>query len=205
MPPSDEELLDRQASLQAEASLLLDDLDLANRLHPAGPLLFAGSYVSGLMCWRDLDVMACVGPSFTPRDVLRLLDALVDVTGLVGFAFHDQRVPRSPAGEVRDERYHLPLTVERDSGSWRVDLTLWLNDPHENIACWHDTLRESITDEQRLAILRIKDVGHRLPSYPDEVGGMEIYAAVLEHGARTPDQFGAWLRSSALEAVASEP
>jgi hypothetical protein len=31
----------------------------------------------------------------------------------------------------------------------------------------------------RLAVLRIKDVWHRLPSYPDTVGGWDIYTAVL--------------------------
>jgi hypothetical protein len=190
---ADQKLLARQSALQAEAALLLDELDLAHRLHPAGPVLFTGSYVSGLMCWRDLDVMVHVGPSFTPHDVLLLLDSFVDVPGLVGFEYHDQRGERSPTGEVRDERYHLPVTVAREAGSWRVDLTLWLHDPHVNVAQWHESLRETITDEQRLAVLRIKEVWHRRPDYPDEVGGTDIYTAVLDHDVRTPDQFGAWL------------
>jgi hypothetical protein len=41
----------------------------------------------------------------------------------------------------------------------------------------------------RLAILTIKDVWHRLPVYPYEVEGIEIYDVVLEHGERTPDDF----------------
>jgi hypothetical protein len=83
--------------------------------------------------------------------------------------------------------------VERDGGAWRVDLTLWLHDPHLNVTRWHESLRETITAEQRRAVLRIKDVWHRLPGYPDEVSGLEIYTAVLEHDVHTPDQFGAWL------------
>jgi hypothetical protein len=35
-------------------------------------------------------------------------------------------------------------------------------------------LCDSITDEQRAAVLRINDVWFRLPSYPDQVGGFEI-------------------------------
>jgi len=28
-----------------------------------------------------------------------------------------------------------------------------------------------------------------LPSYPDQVGGFEIYTAVVDDGVRTPEQF----------------
>jgi hypothetical protein len=71
-------------------------------------------------------------------------------------------------------------------------LTLWLNDPHANVAAWHATLRDNITAYQRRAILWIKDVWHRLPTYPDQVGGPQIYTAVRDDGVRTPQQFAAW-------------
>jgi hypothetical protein len=46
-------------------------------------------------------------------------------------------------------------------------------------------------------VLRIKDVWHRLPSYPDEVSGWEVYTAVLRDGVRTPEQFARWLAANA--------
>jgi hypothetical protein len=75
----------------------------------------------------------------------------------------------------------------------RIDLTLWLNDPHLNLTAWHESLRDTITTEQRAAVLRIKDVWHRLPSYPDQIGGTQIYTAVLDDGVRTPQEFATWL------------
>jgi hypothetical protein len=36
---------------------------------------------------------------------------------------------------------------------------------------------------------------HRRPEYPDAVGGLEVYTAVLEHGVRTPEEFAAWLEA----------
>lgn len=30
-----------------------------------------------------------------------------------------------------------------------------------------------------------------------DVGGVDIYAAVLEHGVRMPDEFGSWVRERA--------
>ena len=70
---SDEELLARQSALQAEAREVLAGLNLAALVADIGPLAVTGSFVSGLMCRRELDVMVCVGDDFSPRDVLRLL------------------------------------------------------------------------------------------------------------------------------------
>lgn len=94
--------------------------------------------------------------------------------------------------QVRDERYHVPIAVDRAGRSWRIDLTLWLHDPHLNVTRWHEELRERITAEQRGAVLRIKEVWHRRPAYPDQVGGLDIYTAVIDDGVRTPRQFAAW-------------
>ena len=192
-PGSDDELVARQAALQAEGAEVLAGLGLATVFADIGPVLLAGSYVSGLMCWPDLDVMVQVGAGFAPRDVLRVLQPIVEHSGVVGFEYHDERGPRSPTGTARDERYYVPIALSRNGRTWRIDLTLWLNDPHANLTAWHEALRERITVEQRTAILRIKDVWHRLPEYPDEISGMQIYTAVLDDGVRTTNQFDAWL------------
>lgn len=189
----DEDLWARQAALQTEAAAILAELDLAAIVADVGPMLLAGSYVSGLMCWPDLDIMVFAGAAFSPQDVLRLLQQIVDRPGVVGFDYRDERGPRSPTGTARDERYHLVIALARHGRTWRIDLTLWLNDPHENITAWHESLRDTVTVDQRSAILWIKDLWHRLPSYPDRVGGLQIYNAVLDDGVRTPQQFAAWL------------
>jgi hypothetical protein len=192
-PPDADDLIVRQANLQAEAAAVLEDLDLAGMLAGTGPILPTGSYVSGLMCWRDLDVMALVGPAFTPRDVLDLLARILDRPGVTGFDYRDERGHRAPAGASRDERYHVTVALSRAGQVWRLDLSLWLHDLHRNVTEWHEWLRDTVTAEQRMAILRVKDVWHWLPGYPDEVGGLQIYTAVLEDGVRTPEQFSRWL------------
>lgn len=130
---------------------------------------------------------------FSPQDRLRLLQRIVDRPGSVGFEYRDERGPRSPTGTARDERYHLVISLARSGRTWRIDLTLWLNDPHANVAAWHESLRDTVTVDQRSAILWIKDVWHRLPGHPDRVGGLQIYNAVLDDGVRTPQQFAEWL------------
>jgi hypothetical protein len=197
-PASDEDLLARQTALQEEARQVLAELDLAALVADIGPLLLAGSFVSGLMCWRELDVMVLADGDFSPQDVLRLLQRIIERTGATALEYHDERGSRCVTGQLRDERYHVPFTVERAGQSWRIDLTLWLHDAHLNVTRWHQELRERITTEQRSAILRIKDAWHRRPAYPDQVGGLEIYTAVIDDGVRTQRQFATWLATHGL-------
>jgi hypothetical protein len=69
-PASDEDLLARQSALQDEARRVLAELDLATLAADVGPLLVTGSFVSGLMSWRELDVMVLAGSDFSPQDVM---------------------------------------------------------------------------------------------------------------------------------------
>ena len=178
---------------------MLEELDRSGILAEIGPLALAGSYVSELMSWRDLDVMVRVGADYSPKDALQLISHLMDLPGVVGFDYRDERAHRSPTGQSRDERYHIPFMIDRGAGIWRLDLTLWLHDLHQNITAWHESLRDSITDDQRSAVLRIKDVWFRLPNYPDQISGLEIYTAVIEDDVRTPSQFDGWLAEQGFQ------
>jgi hypothetical protein len=109
----------------------LAELGLAELAADIGPLLVTGSFVSGLMCWPELDVMVLVGGGFSPPDVMGLLARIVRRAGVTGLEYRDERGPRCATGQVRDERYHVPITVERAGRCWQVDLTLWLHDLHE--------------------------------------------------------------------------
>jgi hypothetical protein len=84
-------------------------------------------------------------------------------------------------------------------GRWKLDITIWLHDigrPHRMEA---ERMRDATLD-QRLAILRLKDRWQPGPRYPDPVGGVDVYRAVLEHGVRTEQQFSAHLRDRGLPA-----
>jgi hypothetical protein len=175
----------RAAALRENARTVLESLS------PLGELMPTGSLVSGLMVWKDLDVMLLGGPEFSPHDVLRLLDRAVDLPGVTEFDYVDERGARSPTGEPRDERFHVTLRLD----DWRIDLSIWLYDDHAHVTRFHEELAGRITAEEREAVLTIKDVWHRRPEYPDEVSGFEIYTAVLQDGIRTPEAFGQWLSS----------
>jgi hypothetical protein len=93
---SDQELLTRQAALQTEAAQVLAELDLGQLFADVGPVLVVGSYLSGLMCWRDLDVCLLAGVECSPSDLLELLKRVVELSGFVGFSYRDERGERCP-------------------------------------------------------------------------------------------------------------
>ena len=91
---SDQELLARQAALQAEAAEVLAELDLDQLFADVGPVLVVGSYLSGLMSWRDLDICLLAGVDCSPSDVLELLKRVVELPGFVGFTWlHPSAAP----------------------------------------------------------------------------------------------------------------
>src|SRR2546429_174406 len=128
------------------------------------------------------------GRDFSPGDVMGLLARIVRRPGVTGLDYRDERGPRCVTGQLRDERYHVTLTVEH-AGEWQTDLTLGLPALHRTVTRWHGELRARIPAEERIAVLRIKDDWPRRPAYPHQVGGLDIYTAVLEDGIRTLDQF----------------
>lgn len=113
--------------------------------------------------------------------------------------YREENGERSPSGKPSDQRYVFVAFYESAAGEeWKLDLSLWLSDAPRTQLAQLDDLRRRLTDETRLAILWIKDVWHRLPTYPDPVSGVDVYDAGLEHGVRTPDEFAAYLRGRNL-------
>jgi hypothetical protein len=94
------------------------------------------------------------------------------------------------------------LRYETAAGElWKIDVSLWrLGDAARELSFDAGMLGRLLTDETRRAILWIKDVWHRRPSYPDVVGGVEIYDAVLDHGVRDPAGFAAYLEARGMPA-----
>ena len=193
-------LLARQDALQAEATQVIAALNLHAILAPIGLVEQVGSSVSGLMVWRDID-FNIVAPGLTPTRLFATLHPLLLYPHLTALHYQNELGPRSVSSDPHDERYyvvcHYQPTPDTD---WKIDLSFWIADEPRGQLAYLVYLRERLTPELRLAILWIKDVWHRLPTYPYTVGGYEVYDAVLEHHVRTPDDFAAYLRAHNLPA-----
>jgi hypothetical protein len=185
---SSAELEARQDALQHEARELIAELDLDRVLGDAGRACPIGSFVSGLMVWRDLDFTVVSGRTELVPDALARLLADPRTREL---HYRDER-----GGE--DPRLYVVLRYEAPGGAvWKVDLSFWTSDAPRAEIGHPEALRARLTGETRLAILSLKDLWHRDERYPYRVGSMDIYDAVLNHDVRTADEFDEYLRERA--------
>jgi len=193
-------LLERQDALQAEANRLVEQLDLPTMLGRAGRLERLGSSVSGLMVWRDLDLGASCG-RLSPERAWETMLPLAAYPRTTRLNYRNE-IGRLAPPELRGYgRYYFVVHHDTAAGDeWKIDVSLWSPESPPGPLAHAEELRRRLPPETRLAILWIKDVWHQVPSYPDQVSGMDVYDAVLEHGVRTPEQFGGYLRRRGLPA-----
>ena len=180
---SDDELLGREAELHAEARTFLDAHGVEARLAAAGRVVLVGSFVTGLMVWRDLDV--CVDAAGLDRaGAWRLVEP---------FVLGAERVSYEHLDEPGDRRHYFVLGLD----GWKLDLSLFTAGLPPEVEAFQETLLARLDPETRLAILRLKDLWHQRPGYPEVVGGYEICEAVLG-GVRSAEELEAHLRGRGL-------
>ncbi len=192
MHATGEQLLQKQAELQAEAKEVVGELGLNELLTQAGEPVLVGSAALGLMFWRDIDITV-VCPKLSLATVSRLASTLM------------------AKGRVREVRFL------NDTGSWNVDpaypdgiylglkyksvrgmewsLDLWfVDEPDRQPDLAHVKLiPERLTPETREAILKIKSIWALREEYRKTVRSYDIYRAVLDDRVRTPHEFAKWL------------
>lgn len=118
--------------------------------------------------------------------------------GVIRLEYRNKTGRHAPPDLRGDERYYFITWYETEAGdAWKIDVSFWLSDTPRDQLPYIARLGRELTDETRLAILWIKDVWHRLPTYTRDVGGYDVYEAVLRHNVRTPEQFDAYLRERA--------
>lgn len=183
MPLRDDELLERAAALQAEGRAFLDRRAVEPLLAQAGSVELVGSFVTGLMVWRDLDV--CVDAhDLTRPTAWELVLPLVSAADRVRYEHLD-----SPG----DRRHYFVLRID----AWKLDLSLFTDGIPPEVDEFQRELLARLDDDLRIRILRLKELWHRRPEYPEIVGGYEICSAVLA-GARTAQELDAHLEEQGV-------
>jgi hypothetical protein len=188
------ELLARQRALQAEAEQVRGALDLDRVLGAVGNPVLVGSAALGLMAWRDIDTTV-VCQSLDKRPVLAAATKLAAHQDVKTMQYRDdsgrfnQEPEKYPDGLYIGLRYHPAEMPE-----WKLDLW-FVDDPDRQPDLAHlRTVSERLSDDTRLAILRIKTLWSARPEYGKSVSSWDIYTAVLDHNVRDTDEFDRWLR-----------
>lgn len=192
-------LLRRQEGLQAEAGQVIRDLDLLGALGRAGNVRLIGSYVTGLMVWRDLDLQV-LSPGLGAAKAWKMVEPLAAHRRVHEVRFLDQAGTNNFSGDTRDSRHYFQLLYRTSRGDdWKLDVSFWLSgEPREDEVAYQEVLARRLDQEMRLAILWIKGLWvespeQRDPAYGREVSSVDIYDGVLEHGVCTPEEFDAYL------------
>lgn len=191
--PSSDALLQRQETLQAEARTVLDDLDLFRLLEEIGTPHQVGSVALGLMVWRDIDATVLC-PSLDPEHSFGMMRPLVSHPRIRQLQFRNDTGHWNTAPELPDGLYWGPQYVTDAGDEWKIDIWFLHEGTRQPDMAHLETIPPKLTEETRLAILRIKDIWHKLPDYRSTVKSVDIYDAVLEHGVRTPDEFKDYLQ-----------
>jgi hypothetical protein len=192
------ELYARQEALQSEAQAVIAELDLLPTLAQVGSAHQLGSSISGLMVWRDLDFIICE-PALDMTQVMTAVYPLLTHPRTVDLHYANERGPYNLDADPASDRYYFVFRHMTAQGqTWKIDLSFFFSDQMLRALDHLEWLQGELTEETRLAILWIKDVWHRLPTYPYRVGGYQVYDAVLKAGVRTPDEFDAYLIARGL-------
>lgn len=188
-----DELLLRQEELQREGSLLLQELPLVEWLRGAGEVRIHGSYVTGLMVWRDIDI-GVTAPGLTREAAFATMLPLLTHPQVRRARYLHQVGQLNPTGEPEDDRYFFATYFDTDTGDeWKIDVSFWVSPIPRQERLAPELITSRLTDETRLTILWLKDLWHLRPEYMVEMGSPDIYDAVLDAGVRTPAEFEAYL------------
>lgn len=191
---TDEQLLERAKSLQEEALRILKELDLLAIISTISEPDIVGSVKNGLMVTPDIDIHAWTEePNL--KAVANLIPTLVNMPTIQKVQFNNYRELR------RDERkdrinfphaYYVGLRTVQPSGEWKVDM--WFGKRGE-VGDYDDSELTTLTDEQRIVILRLKETWKTEKGYRDGVLSTDFYKAVMRNSVKDEKGFAEYLKT----------
>ncbi len=177
-----------------EANKILYDYGLLEILGKYGNPVPTGSYVLGLMTWRDLDIYIETD-EMTESRFFRL-------GGEVASALKPQRMhyrneflgktPDLPVGFY----WGIYASGLVSPEEWKIDLWAIGSEQRKSFQKSMDELRASIDEKCHLVILEIKDHYWRHPEYRKKFGSVDIYRAVIEEDIKSVREFAKWLEEN---------
>ncbi len=181
-------LREREQQLQDGAAAILADLELLPLLGQLGRPVQVGSVPLGLMVARDIDLTVLCADLDPTRvfDVVRPLAAHPRIREL---RFRNDTGAWNVDPDYPDGIYWGPRYRTATGEDWTIDVW-FIQESSRQFDLEHlESLPARLTPETRLAILEIKEACLGRPWY----SSYRNYAAVLDHGVRTPEGFRAHL------------
>jgi hypothetical protein len=185
------ELEKQNALISSEANKILHDCGLLKILKKYGNPVPTGSYVLGLMTWRDLDIYL-ESDEMTADEFFQLGAEIVIRLKPHRMQYLNEflvKRPNLPLG------YYWGIVVVGlvSSEDWNIDLWAINSEQLRIFQKSVDELKTSLTEASRLTILEIKSHYHKHPQYRRGFGSVDIYQAVIKEDVESVKEFARWL------------
>lgn len=191
---TDEQLITRAKSLQEEALRILEDLKLLSIIGKISDPEVVGSVKSGLMIMPDIDIHAWMEEPDLDA-VANLFSMLVKMPTIQMVHFNNYRELRRDFRKDRinfPHAYYVGLRTTQPSGEWKIDM--WFG-KHGEVGDYDDSELDAITDEQRLVVLRLKEIWKDGKGYRDGILSTDFYKAVMRHDVKDEKGFVEYLKT----------
>jgi len=186
-----DELEKLNATITSEADKILQDHGLLAVLSKYGNPVVVGSYVLGLMTWRDLDISLETN-EMTEARFFKLGREIALCLKPRRMQYRNEFVGKTP--DLPTGYYWGIDTGSLESpDAWNIDIWALDSQEMELRQKEFDDLRSRISIDDRPAILTIKHHFCQHSEYRRAFTSVDIYHAVLEEGIRTVKEFSQWL------------
>ena len=185
------QVLQQSKKIKADADELLKETDLINILSEFGKVEITGSYKADLMWEADIDMH--VFGKFTRKDILKIMEKLMQETKMTGYMFFDWVTysnPNWPKG------YYLGIKqlFKNYKKQWKIDI--WFIGKEREESAKNMNLVSNLSDEEKIKILECKkykiDNKYSFPS-------TEIYKAILKDGITSVEEFKKYIIKNELK------
>lgn len=181
-------------SLKAEADALLNDHRLLKILEQYGSPWVTGSYVLGLMTWRDLDIDLEVD-SLTEKRFFAMGGEIAAALKPWRMSFRNELLGKTP-GLPLGFYFGVHTRILGDAKDWKIDIWSMNTEQINQARLEFSELQTGISSANRKAILEIKSRLCQHPEFLIGIHSLDIYNAVLKLGINTDKQFSRWIRES---------
>ena len=191
---SDEQLIARAKSLQEEAKRILEDLNLLSIIGTISEPEVVGSVKNGLMIMPDIDIHAWM-EDLDLNEVANLLSTLTKMPTIQMVHFNNYRELRRDFRKDRinfPHAYYVGVRTVQPSGEWKIDM--WFGKRGE-VGDYDASELDTSTDEQRLVVLRLKEMWKDGKGYRDGVLSTDLYKAVMRYGVKDEKGFIEYLKT----------
>lgn len=183
----------KQRELKKQADKILGDLNLLPQLKKYGEVIFVGAFALDLIVKLDIDIV--VSTIINYEDFLKFINYIFPKDNIYNLQLQDFRksiYPNRPQGLYCGVTY-----LVKPKSFWKIDI--WFSSKEQAGAKkLVDSLKEKLTNENRLTILKIKNEMLQTKQ-GKEISGMDVYKAVIEEGISNLEGFSQYLKKQGRE------